>query len=192
MSIFEVLFCLLICFSVLVIAAVIHSFASRRRRRKGWMLLRIWLIVVAAYAAILISASLALPIRVLPVGEAQFSGDWSIAVASLRRVPHDLDEDYFVDFQLYNRSNAVLRGPLGLSVYLLDENGTRYNPAPAPSGPRFDVAIQPWKKVTTTRRFVMPTNLNRIEVVIVQAGLRLGWFIIGRIPFDGHTVVQLQ
>jgi hypothetical protein len=44
----------------------------------------------------------------------------------------------------------------------------------------------------TTRKFVLPTNLNRIELVIAREGLQRGWFIIGRHPFDGRTVVQLQ
>lgn len=192
MSIFELIFYVLIFLTVLMIVAAIRAFRTRRWRRTGLALLRIWLVMVGFYAAILISTTLAMSVRVLPVDEAQYSGDWSIAVASLRRVPRDLDEDYFVDFQLYNRSNTALRGPTGLSVYLLDERGTRYNPAPLAGNPAFDVLLQPWKKITTTRRFAMPTNLNRVEVVIVREGFRLGWFIIGRRPFDGHTVVQLQ
>jgi len=191
-KIFELVFYLLIFLSVLTIVAIIRAFSSGRHRRTGWALLRTWLVLAGFYAAILISTSLALSIRVLPVGEAQYSGDWSISVESLRRMPHDLDEDYFVDFQLYDKSNAALRGPNGLVVYLLDENGTRYNPAPSPESPGFDVLIQPWKKITTTRKFVLPTNLNRVEVVIVREGFRRDWFIIGRSPFDGHTVVQLQ
>jgi hypothetical protein len=38
----------------------------------------------------------------------------------------------------------------------------------------------------------MPTNLNRVELVIVREGFRLEWFLIGRTEFDGRTVIMLQ
>jgi hypothetical protein len=156
------------------------------------MTLRVYLIVVAIYAAFLLATTLALPIQVLAANEAQYSGDWSIAVASVRRTPHDLDEDYELDFRLINRGTRVIRGDSHLVVYLLTEDGTRYNPVSGPSTPPFDVEIKPGKSVTTTRKFVMPTNLNRLELVVTRAGFQWGWFIVGRHPLDGRTVVQLQ
>ncbi len=38
----------------------------------------------------------------------------------------------------------------------------------------------------------MPSNLNRVELVIAREGVRLGWFLIGRSEFDGRTVIVLQ
>jgi hypothetical protein len=156
------------------------------------MTFRIYLVLVAIYGIVLLATTLAMPIRTLQINEPQFSGDWSITPTNLRRVPHDLDEDYEVDFRLANRSSADLSGPKGLIVYLLSEDGTRYNPIAMPGEPRFDVPVKPRKAITTTRRFVMPTNLNRVELVMVREGLRLGWFLIGRSEFDGRTVIMLQ
>jgi hypothetical protein len=190
LSFSELVFYALVLISVPIIISIIRSFA-RRRSRAGWMMLRMYLLVIAVYAVVLISTSLALPIRVLPVGEPQYSGDWSITADSPRRLPHGLDEDYEVDFLLDNRSAKPVHGPSELTVYLVDENGVRYNAEPEPSSPPFDAWIQPGKQPITTRKFVLPTNLNRIELVIAREGFRLGWFIIGRYPFDGRTVVQL-
>ncbi len=177
--------------SVIIIASIVRSL-TQRRPRSAFMTLRIYLVLVAIYGGVLLATTLSLPIRSLPMNEPQFLGDWSIAPTNMRRVPHDLDEDYEVDFRLANRSNAELSGPRSLAVYLLTEDGTRYNPIAMPAEPRFDVPVKPRKAITTTRRFVMPTNLNRVELVIVRQGLRLGWFLIGRTDFDGRTVIMLQ
>ncbi len=191
MSFFDVVFYLLAGLGLLILASVINSLAGGRRKT-AWMTLRIYLIVVAIYATFLIATTLALPVQVLTANETQYSGDWTITVASIRRTPHDLDEDYELDFRLSNRGTKVLRGDSRLVVYLLTEDGTRYNPASEPSTPPFDIEIKPGKSVTTTRKFVMPTNLNRLQLVETITGFRWGWFILGRHPLDGRTVVQLQ
>jgi hypothetical protein len=191
LSFFDLVFYFLAGLGVLILASVINSLIGGRRR-SAWMTLRVYLIVVAIYAAFLVATTLALPIQVLTANETQYSGDWSIAVASMRRIPHDLDEDYELDFRLSNRGSKVLHGDSHLTVYLLTEDGTRVNPAPEPSAPRFDVEIQPGKSVTTTRKFVMATNLNRLELVVTRAGFRWDWFVVGRHPLDGRTVVQIQ
>jgi hypothetical protein len=177
--------------SVIIVASIINSLAHRRPR-SAFMTFRIYLVLVAIYGTVMLATMLALPIRTLPMNEQQFSGDWSITPTSLRRVPHDLDETYEVDFRLANRSNTDLSGPKGLIVYLLTEDGNRYNPVATPSQPRFDVPVKPRKAITTTRTFIMPTNLNRVELVIAREGFRLGWFLIGRTDFDGRTVIMVQ
>jgi hypothetical protein len=177
--------------SVIILASIINSLVHRRPR-SAFMTFRIYLVLAAIYGIVLLATMLALPIRTIQINEPQYSGDWSITPTNVRRVPHDLDEDYEVDFRLANRSNAELAGPKGLIVYLLTEDGTRYNPIAMPSEAHFDVPVKPTKAVTTTRRFVMPTNLNRVELVIVREGFRLGWFLIGRSEFDGRTVIMLQ
>lgn len=176
--------------SVIVLASIVNSLVNHRPR-SAWMTLRIYLVLVAIYGCVLLTTTLSLPIRTVSINEPQFAGDWSITPTSVRREPHGLDEDYEIDFRLANRSNVPLSGPKGLIVYLLTENGTRYDPIPAPSEPRFDVPVTRARAITTTRTFLMPTNLNRVEMVIVRPGLRLSWLLIGRSEFDGRTVIKL-
>jgi hypothetical protein len=190
-SFFELLFYIFAILSIPILISIIRQFA-RRRRRSAWKTLRVYLVLVAIYAAVLVATLLATPIRALPPSEPQYLGDWSISVTSVRRFPHRVDETYELDFRLSNRGNKVLKGPKWLDVYLLRQDGARYDPYSDPSEPPFDTAISPGKSVTTTRKFILPTNLNRVELVMVRKGLRLGWFLIGRTPFDGHTVVVLQ
>ena len=200
----RILFYFLAALSIPIIISIINSLAGGRRR-SALMTLRVYLIVVAVYCTVLVATTLALPIETLPVNAVQYSGDWSITVASLRRNPHGLDEDYEVDFRLSDRGTKPVHGDKNLIVYLLGEDGTRYNPAPEPSTPPVDVIVNPgrwldpdrktkWsdRSVTTTRKFVLPTNLNRVELVIAHQGFQLSWFIVGRSPLDGRTVIELQ
>ena len=190
MAVSKFVFYFFVCLSLIIIASITNSLVHRRPR-SAFMTLRIYLVFVALYALALFGTMFAMPIRTLPMNEPQFSGDWSITPTNMRRVPHDLDEDYEVDFRLANRSNDTLSAPKGLIVYLLSEDGKRYDPVPAASEPRFDEPVKPRKAINTTRKFVLPTNLNRVELVITREGLRLGWFLIGRSEFDGRTVIQM-
>ena len=191
MTFFEALFYLIVLFSVLALAWIVFVSVTGKRRA-GMAMLRIYLVIAGLYAAALVTITLATPVKVLVIGDEQYAGDWSITAASLRRTPHDPDEDYEVDFQLSNHGSHTVNGQKGLIVYLLTGDGTRYDPAPEPSTPRFDAPVKAGKWIITTRRFVLPVNENHVELVIARQGFRPGWFIIGRTPFDGHSVFHLQ
>ena len=186
----KIVFFTLVVLGLPILASVTRSL-MRGKPDIAWKTLRVYLVPVAIYVTLLLAFTLATPVKVLATGDVQYLDDWSIGVASVRREPHDLDEDYEIDFRLGNRSDKPLQGEK-LAVYLLTEDGTRYNAAPEPSTPPFDVVVDPGKSVLTTRKFVLPTNQNRIELVEAREGFRLSWFLIGRSPFDSHTVIQLQ
>jgi len=191
LGISKIILCFFGFISVIVLASITNSLIHRRPR-SAWMTFRIYLVMVALYAAVLVATTLALPIRTLPINEPQFSGDWSITPTSVRRLPHDLDENYEVDFRLANRTKVPLSAPKGLFVYMLTEDGTRYNPIKPASEPPFDAPVTSQRAITTTRIFTLPSNLNRVELVMARQGLQLGWFLIGRSEFDGRTVIVLQ
>jgi hypothetical protein len=187
----EYVFYFLIAFSIPILISVFNSF-RRGKRMSAWKTLRVYLILVAIYATVLVATTIAMPIEVLSVHDTQYSGDWSIALGSMRRFPRGLDEYYELDLQMGNRGKKPIHGESNLIIYLLSENGTRYDALPEPSNPPFDAEVPPNKFVTTTRTFVLPLNQNRLEMVIAKQGFRLGWFLIGRSPFDGHTVTVIQ
>ena len=175
---------------LILLVSILFSFA-RGRGSSALGATRILLVIVGLYGAVLLTTKLAMPVLVLAATDVQYSGDWSISAPSLRRVPHDQDEIYEIDFLLANHGTKPVSGE-HLVAYLLSEDGKRYNPDPQPSTPAFDTEIAPGKNLITTRRFVLPTNLNRVELVVAHEGFGLAWFLIGRTPFDGHTVMHLQ
>lgn len=182
---------LLIAMGIPLLGSVIRSLINHRYR-SAWMTLRVYLIVVAIYTTVLVGTTLALPIQMFPATETFISGDWTIEVLSKRRLPNDLDEYYELDFRMGNRSKQTIHGEKNVEVFLLTEDGTRHDPTPEPNDPPFDAEIKPGKYVITTRKFVMPTNLNRVELVIRKKGFRMDWFTIGRYPLDGRSVIVLQ
>lgn len=187
-----ILFFVIAGLGLLVLASVINSLANHRSHA-AWRTLRVYLVLIAIYAAALVGTLFALPVEYFPVTETQYDGDWSIQVASLRRIPHDLDENYEVDFRLADRGSQPVHGPKDLVAYLLAQDGTRFDPVEKlTTTPPFDVTVNPRRPVTVTRTYILPSNLNRVELVIQRTGFRLSWFVIGRSPLDGHSVIVLQ
>ncbi len=178
-------------FTVLFLVSVTRSLLQRRKRAAGRSV-RVYALIASLYGVFLVTTTLSLPLQIIPITDPQFAGDWSIGVDSIRRTPHDLDEDYELDFRMGNRGTKVLHGDSSLIVYLLSENGTRYDPWPKPNKPGFDVDVKPGKHVTTTRRFSLPSNQGRLQLMIKREGFQWTWFVIGRTPFDGHAVVTIQ
>ena len=105
MLVFKILFYLVAALFVPILASIINSLVGGRTR-SAWMTLRVYLVVIAIYAAALEAVTLATPVEMLPANAVQFSGDWTISVLSLRRVPHGLDEDYEIDFRMGNRGTS--------------------------------------------------------------------------------------
>jgi hypothetical protein len=188
MNFAESLFFLLVLLSVLVWAWVL----VRGGRRRTWPIVRAWLIGFALYAALLLATTLSLPIQVLTLKQPQYSGDWSITVTNVQRVPHETTEDFELEFRLANAGTKAIHAETHLTAYLLSDDGTRYDAAGEPSSPPFDAPLKPGQAILTKRLFVLPKNLNRVELVLAKEGFRIGWFVIGRTPFDGRTVVHLQ
>ena len=187
----RILFYVVVGLFIPILASIINSLVGGRRRA-AWRALRVYLVLAAVYTTALVAVTLATPIEMLNVSSVQYSGDWSISVLSLRHLPHGVDEDYEIDFRMGNRGSEPVHGEKNLVPYLLTDDGTRYDAMPTPSDPPFDAEVKPNKFVVTTRRFVLPTNLNKVELVLARKGLRLGQFVIGRYPFDGHTAIVLQ
>jgi hypothetical protein len=189
---FTILFFIVAGLGLLVLASVINSLVSHRSHA-ALRTLGFYLVIVAVYAAAVVGTMLAMPLEYIPANGTVYDGDWSIQVASLRRIPHDLDENYELDFRLGNRGSRPISGPKDLVAYLLTQDGTRYDVvSKLTTTPAFDVTVNPRRPVTVTRTYILPSNLNRIELVLQKTGFRLSWFVIGRSPLDGHTVIVLQ
>jgi hypothetical protein len=184
----EMLFLLLVLSSILVWAWALVRGGSR----SAWPVIRAWLIGVAFYSVLLLATTLSLPIRTLTLDEPQYAGDWSIAITNVHRIPDGVNERYELEFRLSNAGTKAIHGESHLVAYLLSDDGTRYDAASQPRFPPFDSLLGPGRSIATKRVFVLPKNLNRVELVLAKQGFRMGWFIIGRTPFDGRAVVHLQ
>ncbi len=192
MTIFDLLF-IVVFFATVITLAVAAVAAVRGRGRQAVAILRNWAIFAAVYFAILMIVSLATPQRVLSIGDDQCSDDWCIAVASAERTPGNAVVSYAVTLRVSSRARRVAQRERGVSVYLVDDRGRHYDPAPAPSEAPFDVMLQPGESVTTTRRFELPADARDVGLAFARGSFP-GFLIIGNEGnlFHKKTVVRLD
>ena len=189
MNVFELLFYFCLLASTVILSSIV-TVAVRGRFRDAWMTFRVYAVFAILYMVVLLATKFTLPVGFVAINVPQFSGDWSITVEGIRRYPHDHEEYFEVDFSVANLGTRAYQEK-GLIVYLSDENETRYDPGSDPSSPPFDVLLKPGQKVSTMRKFDVPPNLQRLNLFVVREGLHLGWFVIGRAPFDSRTAVHI-
>jgi hypothetical protein len=173
-----------------VIAAAIAGI--RGQSATAFHLLRNLGICAGLYLLTAIAVHLLLPLRVLNIGDAQCSDDWCITVESVKRPP-GREIYYEVILRISSRARRVSQRERGLSTYLIDGRGRRFDPAPEISQMPLDVKLEPEQSVTATRTFRIPADARQLNLVVAhEDGIPMHWFIIGRSPFDKSTVVRLE
>jgi hypothetical protein len=191
-SIFDLLFIAVLLGSVVaVIAAAIAGIHGQAAR--AFHVLRNLGICAGLYLLTAIVVHFLLPLRVLSIGDAQCSDDWCITVESVKRPPATGPEIYCeVILRISSRARRVAQRERGLSTYLIDGRGRRFDPAPEISQMPLDVMLEPEQTVTATRTFRIPPDARQLSLVVAhEDGIPMHWFIIGRSPFDKSTVVRL-
>jgi hypothetical protein len=192
-SIFDLLFIAVLLASVVtVIAAAIAGIRGQSAR--AFRILRILGICAGIYLLTATVVRFLLPLRVLTIGDAQCSDDWCITVESVKRPPATGPEIYYeVIFRISSSARRVPQREKGLSTYLIDGRGRRFDPAPEMSHIPLDVMLEPEQTVTVPRTFRIPADAHQLNLVVAhEGGIPMHWFIIGRSPFDKSTVVRLE
>ena len=190
MTIFDLLFILLFLTSVITLICVAVN-AFRGRGAKALRTLRTYAICLAIYLAVVFAVALATPQRIIPLGEAHCFDDWCITV---EHADHQANT-YTVDLQLSSRAKRVTMRENGALVYLTDDQGRRFDPAPDPSAIPIDVQLQPGEAVETKRSFAVPNDAHGVGLVLAHQGFFCfpGCFIIGDDgnPLHKRTIVPL-
>jgi hypothetical protein len=190
LSLFDLLFLCIVLGSFITLLTIIAA-ALGGKRYRALVLLRAWGTFIALYLVSVSAVRSTLPVRVLAIGDPQCSDDWCITVANVSRNVSAFGTEYVVDLQLTSRARRVAQRENGLIVYLTDAHGNRYNPLPDPSALPLDVLLQAGESVTAKRKFEVPDNAGRLDLVVTHEGFGIGWLIIGRSPFM-RTVVRID
>jgi hypothetical protein len=188
MTVFDLLFLGLAAASVVTLAAAAVLAMTGKGRQAGAGIRR-WGICFAAYMGAVAATSAFLPRRVVGLGEAMCSDDWCLAV---ERVDYKAGACR-AGFRIESRALRVTQREYGVSVYLTDAEGRRWD-AKTPAGQAaFDVAIGPGDAIETTRVFAVPADARPTGMVIRHdSGFPIGWFIIGyETWFRKPTIVRL-
>lgn len=190
MTFFDFLFWFLCLLWAFMLSAVARE-ARRGRRHSALRMFGTVAALIVVYLTIVVGTRLATQILVLSVGDVQMSGDWQLMVEGWVPQPHDRYLAVEVNFRITNLGTKERREK-GLVTYLLDDRGTRYDPVEELNVIPFDTPVQGGKKIRPKRVFHVPSNATRLDLVVAHPGIRVDWFVIGRTPFDGRTIVHLQ
>jgi hypothetical protein len=153
-----------------VVLAVMGRWAAARS-----LVSRVAMVAAACMVSVIV-VSVALPRRVMAMGEARCFDDWCIAVEGFTK---ELGT-YVVDFRLSSRARRVSQRETNLSVYLSEAEGSRFEGRRVGEGPGFDVRLGPGESVVVRMRFVVPVGARDVGAVVThEGGFPIGWFIRG-------------
>ncbi len=172
-------------FLLLALATVVSLltagiFAAAGRAGRAGRILRRIAIGAALYFAIVILVSIVTPRREYRVGDTQCFDDWCIAVADARLADTLAARRYDVTLRLSNRARRAPMGEKGTVVYVVDEDGRRYDPLPSSGDAPFDTILQPGQSIDTARRFDVSRDAHDLGLIYRhEGGFPIGWLIIG-------------
>ncbi|MGH9408497.1 MAG: hypothetical protein ACRD1V_03505 [Vicinamibacterales bacterium] len=180
MNLFEPLFLLLalVTAGTLVAALVVAVFGDWRRALR---LLRRLAIGAAIYFGIVIVVSLVVRPPDYQLHELRCFDDWCITVNGALRHPSPplAGSNFVVLLRLTSRAKRVPMGEKDAVVYVVDEDGHRYDPLHDQTGFPLDGTLQPGQSVPTFRYFTIPDDGRKLGLVYThEGGFPINWLII--------------
>ena len=179
MTIFDLLF---IAAFLATVAAVLTAayFAFRGKPARGSRIVRNWALSACIYIGVVVLVSLAVPRRVLGLGDSRCYDDWCISIDSVKREPSSGQVSYLATLKLSSRARRVSQRENNLAVYLTDDRGRRYGAIPEESEVPLNALLGPQESISATRTFKVPADAQGIGVVIAhEGGFPVRWLIIG-------------
>jgi len=152
MTIFDLLFIVIVVASLAMLAVVIAT-ALRGRGRQAVRLLAALGVCLALYLGVIALVALASPPRVMALGQDRCFDDWCVAVEDIARVELLKGTELTVTLRVSNRARRAPQRENGVVVAVLDEEGQRFEAAAPREEAPFSVLLQPGEAVTVTRRF---------------------------------------
>jgi hypothetical protein len=178
-SIFDLLF-IVVFFATVVTLLSAAFLAIRGQAARALVVLRRYCICSGAYFGIVVLTSVFWPRTVLQVGDPRCFDDWCMAVENASRQPAGGRVSYTVTLRLFSTARRVSQRENDMVVYLADNRGRRYDPAPDKSAVPFNILLGPQEAVTATRIFEVPADAHEPGLVIAhEGGFPIGWFIVG-------------
>ena len=160
MTIFDLIFLILMFNAIVALIAAVVGFL-RGRRRQALTILRNVAFFSAGYVGIVYVTTAFSKQAVYGLGDPQCSDDWCIAVEDVKRTPADRRTDYEVTLRIFSRARRrAQRELIATDVCLVDSQWNRYDPILDGSEIPFNTLLQPGESVTTRRRFELPKDVQ--------------------------------
>jgi hypothetical protein len=169
MTVFDLLFILAFLISAVTMAFA-AVFAVRGRLPRALKILRLYCICASAYLAIALAVGFLKPQRVISIGDPWCFDDWCLTVERVDRTAGPSQVSYNVALRISSRARRVTQRANGAWVYLIDDQGRRYSPDPAPSAVPLDALLQPLESATTLRVFHIPPDAHELGLITGHGG----------------------
>jgi hypothetical protein len=166
------------------------------RGRPTARLARAWLIGVAGYALVLLAVSWFTPTRYTDAGVPQCSDDWCLTLAGVITRDTRGEREYELQLDLSNRGLGRAQRERFVTVYLMGEDGRRYDAVADPKAVPFDTLVRAGQTIRAVRRVMAPLSARIAGMIVAREGG--GRFprccIIGEDNSLGHapTIVRLS
>jgi hypothetical protein len=146
---------------------------------------------LAVYFTALIAVSFASPQRVLHLGDVRCFDDWCISVEHVDRTVENGNARYDVALRIASHALRVSQRALDATVYLTDDTGRRYDPAPDSHQIPLGVLLHPGESLPTSRAFTLPEDAHQVGL-IANHGAGPASFVIGDEAsfFHKRTIVK--
>jgi hypothetical protein len=177
MTIFDLIFIGVFFATVTVLIAITVATIRGRGNRAIGLLIRLG-VFITAYFLIVTVVSLVSPRRMILLKEPQCFDDWCVSVDHVDQTLAGSNILYAVTIRLYSRARGRAQRENGVKVYVLDDQGRRYEPQEDPQAVPFNILLNPGDSVIALRRFSLPAQAQNPELVIMH-GKFPGLFIIG-------------
>ncbi len=177
MTIFDLVFLLaLLTSAVTLVLAVIA--AIRGKLAQLLRILRVWGVGAFLYCACGLAVAFFAPQRVIAIGDPWCFDDWCLTVQGVKSAPVDGAVSYRADLRISSEARRISQRALGAWIYLIDDAGRRYAPAPDPSVLPLDARLGPGESVTTSRTFKVPAGVAHLGLITGHGGPYCGWGVL--------------
>jgi hypothetical protein len=192
MTIFDLIFIGVFFVTVVMLIATLVT-VVRGRRRPALVVLLALIGFVTVYLVVVVFVSLLSPAHEVHLRQPQCFDDWCISVQEVERTVAGADAFYTTELHLFSRARGRPQRENGVSVYLLDEHGRRYEPAADPQAIPLNVLLNPGQSIIVSRTFILPAEVHDPGLVVAHSRVP-GIFIIGDAEslFHKPTVVRFQ
>jgi hypothetical protein len=209
-SVFDLVFIAVFFTTVASLVLALWALVRGRYRKARRIAVRLGAFV-AVYMGMVVVVSILTPQRVLGMGEDRCFDDWCLAAdqCSLTRaigrgaaVAEAHGTFYVVTMRVSSRAGRVAQRAPDAEVYLVDSQGSKYDPSP--EGQRayeashgesrpLSTRLEPREDFSTVRVFDLPVDAHDVGLVVAH-GEGPGWFIIGNSQSLLHkrTVIRLR
>src|SRR5262249_3655687 len=116
----------------------------------------------AAYVLVVVTVSVLTPQQVVKVGDTYCADIWCITIEKVNAAQRGQDLQYELGVRIYSDANTTTISARGISLYLLDERGRRFQMITNAAVIPIDVSLKPHETIRTSLTFLTAPDVREL------------------------------